>query len=189
MIAVVIVNFNAGAMLADAVASVIDGAGRVVVVDNASTDASVDALERRFGGRPTLAVVRRSANGGFSVGCNDGLRALGWIGAAVQPGAPDDAVLFLASPSAGYITAQTGWFSDRSALYLSLGRPVLLQETGWSKWLPEGKGLVAFRNLEEAAERVREIESNYARHAQAAEAVARDHLASEKAIGDALQYL
>ena len=89
----------------------------------------------------------------------------------------------------GYITARTGWFSDRSALYLSLGRPVLLQETGWSQWLPEGKGLVAFRNPEEAAERVREIELDYARHAQAAEAVARDHLASEKAIGDALQYL
>ena len=89
----------------------------------------------------------------------------------------------------GYITAQTGWFSDRSALYLSLGRPVLLQETGWSKWLPEGKGLVAFRSPEEAAQRVREIESDYTVHARAAETLARDHLASEKAIGDALQHL
>lgn len=89
----------------------------------------------------------------------------------------------------GYLTAQTGWFSDRSALYLSLGRPVLLQETGWSRWLPEGKGLVAFRNLEESVERVKEIESDYAQHAQAAETLARDHLASEKAIGEALQYL
>lgn len=89
-------------MLADAVASVIDGAGRVVVVDNASTDGSLDALERRFGGRPTLVLVRRATNGGFSVGCNDGLRELGWIGggAAASGGAPaagsgDDAVLFL----------------------------------------------------------------------------------------------
>lgn len=89
----------------------------------------------------------------------------------------------------GYITAQTGWFSDRSALYLSLGRPVLLQETGWSKWLPEGKGLVAFRYPEEAAERVKEIEADYAQHAQAAEDIAQDHLASEKAIGEALQHL
>jgi len=72
---------------------------------------------------------------------------------------------------------------------LSLGRPVLLQETGWSKWLPEGKGLVAFRSPEEAAQRVREIESDYTAHAQAAETLARDHLASEKAIGDALQHL
>ena len=116
MIHVVIVNFNAGAMLADAVASVIGDADRVVVVDNASSDGSVDALERRFGGRPTLTLVRRAANGGFSVGCNDGLRALGWIGdgdgaagaGASAPragargagrgasgGAPDDAVLFL----------------------------------------------------------------------------------------------
>ncbi len=111
MIHVVIVNFNAGAMLADAVASVIDEADRVVVVDNASRDGSVDALEQRFGGRPTLAVVRRATNGGFSVGCNDGLRALGWIGGAgagvagtaagagvagtAAGGSPDDAVLFL----------------------------------------------------------------------------------------------
>ena len=57
----------------------------------------------------------------------------------------------------GYVTAKTGWFSDRSVLYLSLGRPVLLQETGWSKWLPEGMGLVAFRSLEEAVEKVKLI--------------------------------
>ena len=89
----------------------------------------------------------------------------------------------------GYVTAQTGWFSDRSVLYLSLGRPVLLQETGWSRWLPEGKGLVAFRTLEEAVEKARDMEADYARHAQAAEEIAREHLASEKAIGQALQYL
>ena len=89
MIHVVIVNFNAGAMLADAVASVIGDADRVVVVDNASSDASVESLERRFAGQPSLTVVRRATNGGFSVGCNDGLRALGWIeGRAARDGAP-----------------------------------------------------------------------------------------------------
>ena len=89
----------------------------------------------------------------------------------------------------GYLTAETGWFSDRSVLYLSLGRPVLLQETGWSKWLPAGSGLVAFRTPEEAAERAREIEADYPRHAKAAEELAREHLTSEKAIGKALQSL
>ncbi len=94
MIHVVIVNFNAGAMLADAVASVIDDADRVVVVDNASSDDSLAQLERRVGAHAGLTVVRRDTNGGFSVGCNDGLRALGWIGGG-GGGAPDDAVLFL----------------------------------------------------------------------------------------------
>ena len=98
MIHVVIVNFNAGGMLADAVASVIDAVDRVVVVDNASADGSVEALERQFAGRSTLTVIRRTTNGGFAVGCNDGLAALGWIGAASappRPGGADDLVLFL----------------------------------------------------------------------------------------------
>ena len=89
----------------------------------------------------------------------------------------------------GYVTARTGWFSDRSALYLALGRPVLLQETGWSAWLPEGKGLVAFRTPEEAAAKAREIESDHGRHARAAEEVAREHLAAEKSIVNALKRL
>lgn len=80
VIHVVIVNFNAGRMLADAVASVIDVVDRVIVVDNASRDGSLEPLERQFAGRPSLTVIRRAINGGFAVGCNDGLRALGWIG-------------------------------------------------------------------------------------------------------------
>lgn len=94
------------------------------------------------------------------------------------------------SPSkSGYLTARTGWFSDRSVLYLSLGRPVLLQETGWSQWLPEGKGLVAFRSADEAVEKAREIEANYGAHAKAAGEVAEEYLAEAKAIPRALQHL
>lgn len=89
----------------------------------------------------------------------------------------------------GYITARTGWFSDRSALYLSLRRPVLLQETGWSQWLPEGRGLVAFRSPEEAISRAQEIEANYELHAKAAEEIAEETLGDRKAIGQALAYL
>ena len=89
----------------------------------------------------------------------------------------------------GYITARTGWFSDRSALYLALGRPVLLQETGWSRWLPEGRGLVAFCTPEEAAERVREIETDHAAHARAARKIAAAHLTAEQSIPAALRQL
>jgi hypothetical protein len=89
----------------------------------------------------------------------------------------------------GYVTAQTGWFSDRSVLYLSLGRPVLLQDTGWSKWLPEGSGLVAFRSLDEAVERAKEIEKDYAGHCRGAEKVADEHLDARRAIPQALAWL
>ena len=86
----------------------------------------------------------------------------------------------------GYVTAQTGWFSDRSVLYLSLGRPVLLQETGWSRWLPEGVGLVAFQNLEEAAEKAVELEKNYDIHARAAGEIGREYLDATRSIPKAL---
>src|SRR5262249_32056206 len=39
-----------------------------------------------------------------------------------------------------YVRPNTGWFSDRSACYLAAGRPVITQETGFSKFLPVGKG-------------------------------------------------
>jgi hypothetical protein len=90
---------------------------------------------------------------------------------------------------AGYVTARTGWFSDRSVLYLALGRPVLLQETGWSKWLPEGRGLVAFRSPEEAVAKAREIEADYQAHAQAAGEVAEECFAETRAIPLALEQL
>ena len=89
----------------------------------------------------------------------------------------------------GYVTAKTGWFSDRSVLYLSLGRPVLLQETGWSDWLPEGMGLVAFRSLDEAVEKVKLIEKDYGAHCVAAEKVAAEFLDARRSIPQALAWL
>lgn len=89
----------------------------------------------------------------------------------------------------GYVTARTGWFSDRSVLYLSMGRPVLLQETGWSRWLPEGQGLVAFESPEEAVHQAIEIEGNYEAHRRAAEQIAREHLDATRCIPQALSYL
>ena len=40
------------------------------------------------------------------------------------------------------VRPKTGWFSDRSASFLAAGRPVITQETGFSKFLPTGKGFV-----------------------------------------------
>ena len=86
----------------------------------------------------------------------------------------------------GYVTARTGWFSDRSVLYLSLGRPVLLQDTGWARWLPEGLGLVAFASPDEAVEKVRQIEGNYQGHQVGALEIAREYLEATRSIPQAL---
>src|SRR6185295_11743266 len=51
----------------------------------------------------------------------------------------------------------SGWFSDRSACYLAAGRPVVNQDTGFDRRLPTGRGLFAFRDLEDAVTAVRMI--------------------------------
>jgi hypothetical protein len=68
----------------------------------------------------------------------------------------------------GYVKSRSGWFSCRSACYLALGRPVVVQDTGWSEHLPSGDGALAFTTLEEAADAVREVARNYSHHAKAA---------------------
>ncbi|HAA04332.1 MAG TPA: hypothetical protein DCE18_13240, partial [Syntrophobacteraceae bacterium] len=61
-----------------------------------------------------------------------------------------------------YVRPNTGWFSDRSACYLAAGRPVITQETGFSKYLPTGRGHFGFRTVEDILVAVDAIESDYA---------------------------
>lgn len=70
---VVIVNYNAGALLRDCVASVFaDGASRIIVVDNASADGSIEELERANRDKSLLTIIRNNANLGFAKACNIG---------------------------------------------------------------------------------------------------------------------
>jgi hypothetical protein len=81
-----------------------------------------------------------------------------------------------------YVTARSGWFSDRSACYLASGRPVLAQDTG-VRGLPEaGEGLVGFRTLEEAVEGAERIVADYERHSRAARAIAEEHLTGDRVL-------
>jgi GT2 family glycosyltransferase len=81
---VIIVNWNAGAQLLECVNSVIkygQGAvGKIIVVDNGSTDASEDSIN----GLPFVTLIRTGTNLGFGKACN--------LGAAQ---AKSDFVLFL----------------------------------------------------------------------------------------------
>jgi hypothetical protein len=73
------------------------------------------------------------------------------------------------------IRLRSGWFSDRSACYLAMGRPVITQETGFSNILPTGAGLFAFTTMEEILDALEQINSEYERHSQAALQIARDY--------------
>lgn len=87
----------------------------------------------------------------------------------------------------GYAAAKTGWFSDRSACYLAAGRPVIVQDTGIGAHLPTGTGLLTFTGVAAAAEAIRRVESDYARHAAAAAAFAREFLDSDRVLGRLLE--
>ncbi len=73
-----------------------------------------------------------------------------------------------------YVRLKTGWFSDRSVCYLAAGRPVIIQETGFSKIYGGSGGLFAFCSLGEVVEAVKEINADYGRQACAARALARE---------------
>lgn len=78
----------------------------------------------------------------------------------------------------GYVESHCGWFSDRSAAYLASGRPVVAQETGFSRHLPVGEGLFSFETAAQAAAAIEEIAADYGRHARAARALAEAELDS-----------
>lgn len=61
----------------------------------------------------------------------------------------------------GYVTAQTGWLSDRTMSYLACGRPVVALDTGWSRIIGEFPGLRAFSTASEAAAAIKDVEKNY----------------------------
>ncbi len=72
----------------------------------------------------------------------------------------------------GYVKSRSGWFSCRSACYLALGRPCVLEDTGWSGIYPSGTGLVAFSTVNEAVAGVERIKADYAAHSAAARRLA-----------------
>jgi len=86
-----------------------------------------------------------------------------------------------------YVRPNTGWFSDRTCCYLAAGRPVITQETGFSKFLPSGKGLFGFKTMDDVLAAVDAIDGDYAGHCRAAAEIGREYFAAEKVVGSLMQ--
>lgn len=86
----------------------------------------------------------------------------------------------------GYVASNSGWFSERSANYLASGRPVVLQDTGFSDILPTGEGLFAFTTPEEAVECLKRVRRDLERHSCAARGIAAEYFDSNKILSDLL---
>jgi hypothetical protein len=93
----------------------------------------------------------------------------------------------LSCPKPIYRELRTGWLSDRSAAYLASGRPVLAEDTGAIEHYPTDGGFVVFRTIEEAIEKVAEIDANYAFHSRAARHFAEVYLDSRRTLPEMLE--
>ena len=67
---------------------------------------------------------------------------------------------------------QNAWVSDRTLCYLASGRPVVVQDTGPSRILPNGEGMFRFSTPEQAAAALDAMNADYARHCRAARELA-----------------
>src|SRR5262249_28493782 len=67
---------------------------------------------------------------------------------------------------------QNAWVSDRTLCYLASGKPVVVQHTGPSCFLPNQQGLFRFSTPGEAAEAFDAINSDYAGNCRAAREIA-----------------
>ena len=80
------------------------------------------------------------------------------------------------------IRLRSGWFSDRSACYLAAGKPVVTQDTAFGNILPVGRGLFAFRNMDDILTAIETIEGDYDRHSRAAREIAQEYFATENVL-------
>ena len=71
-----------------------------------------------------------------------------------------------------YVKLQNGWISDRSLCYLASGKPVVVQRTGLSSYLPSGAGILQFSSPAEAAEALAAVNADYERHCRTAREIA-----------------
>jgi hypothetical protein len=88
-----------------------------------------------------------------------------------------------------YVRTNSGWFSDRSVRYLASGKPVVVQDTGFSRNYPTGAGLLAFSTPEQAVGGVRDIMKQYPEHAAAARRLAEEYFDSKRVLSELLSQI
>jgi hypothetical protein len=81
-----------------------------------------------------------------------------------------------------YVGLKTGWFSCRTACYLAAGRPAIVQDTGWSRYILPAKGLFAFSTMQEAIDAINELACDWNTHARGAYEIAREYFAADRVI-------
>ena len=82
---------------------------------------------------------------------------------------------------------QNAWVSDRTLCYLASGKPVVVQDTGPSRYLPDGEGMFRFTTIDQAADALATVNADYERQCRAARALAETHFDAGKVAAHILE--
>jgi len=86
-----------------------------------------------------------------------------------------------------YAQTRSGWFSCRTACYLAAGRPAVVQDTAWSRYVASGAGLFGFITMDQCVSALEAVNANYAKHSRDAYEVAREYLAPDRVLTPMLE--
>jgi hypothetical protein len=129
------------------------------------------------------------------VGTRDFLEARGWqVRLSVEIcGTPERYQAYIQQSRGEFSCAkptciifQNAWVSDRTLCYMGSGKPVVVQHTGPSAYLPDGEGMFRFSTLEEAVEALAAVNADYKRHCRAARELAEAHFDAKRVLGGIL---
>ena len=154
-------------------------------------------LSKKFAFEPYLDLPRRLPSAQFELAMNlnnddpeiERLHKRGWNVVAPHNVArtPRTYRRYIGNASAEFtaikgvdVAWRTGWLSDRAAAFLALGRPVITEDTGASKYLPPESGFQFVHDLETAEAAAKEVVGNWPRLSQQARACAVETFDSAK---------
>jgi hypothetical protein len=82
---------------------------------------------------------------------------------------------------------QNAWISDRSLCYLASGKPVVVQDTGPSSFLPDGEGMFRFKTSADAARAFDSINADYENQCRLARRLAEEYFDAQVVVSKILE--
>ena len=82
---------------------------------------------------------------------------------------------------------QNAWISDRSICYLASGKPVIMQHTGKSRFLPDASGIFRFKDWKECLKAFEKVNKDYKEHCRIARSLAEEFFDAKKVAGNLLE--
>jgi hypothetical protein len=81
---------------------------------------------------------------------------------------------------------QNAWVSDRSLCYLASGKPVIVQNTGPSDFLPDAEGMFRFKTIDDALSAIDAVNADYKKHCEAARELSAAYFDAERVLASVL---